>query len=532
MNARSRQHLLSLSAMALLALAAGACVEEGEPRVRDLTGFQVDFIDPSPSAIGAPDAPLVFPLAYADEVGGCRESVIDEQGRQRSLCRTVALNIEARRPDNTRNEDFNGTVELRVVPGEIHPDDRLVQLVNGRAENHRVRLRFTFGRARIWVEDTGVNAEWFFDDVVGRMRANIIDECHDGIDNDGNGLIDFPADPGCDTDDTSEGGGTFTTGISDPLYFELPTIRSVQRNPDSESGPSPLAGQYVEVTGRPGHDLVVTNVTNQGFYVTDLADQSYNSIFVFNFSFPEDVNIGDRLCELGGGVTEFNAMTQLQFPSWAIQGKPRSSAEARLPNPEDEEDRLLDEKNLPVDCSWRYGLGEKQLSRTLELPHPVRLDATLIGNLAAMEKLEASLVTVENVQLSTTFINCDDNGSGRIEAQTAEAVCRTACNNNPLCTELSSLYGFDQWRGRIAGAEVSVSSSLIAAGFDVLAGCERSFNEDGRETYSCPARTLKRVTGTLRQVAPTCDRFLPCDPADESFVLHVIEPRFTTDIVE
>jgi hypothetical protein len=33
-----------------------------------------------------------------------------------------------------------------------------------------------------------------------------VSECHDGIDNDGDGKTDRPADPGCDADGTEAGG--------------------------------------------------------------------------------------------------------------------------------------------------------------------------------------------------------------------------------------------------------------------------------------------------------------------------------------
>src|SRR5690606_21350928 len=98
------------------------------------------------------------------------------------------------------------------------------------------------------------------------------------------------------------------------------------------------------------------------------------------------------ICELGGGVTEFNAMTQLQFPSWAIQGKPRSNSEQRLPNPEDEEDQLIDSDIEIVDCSWRYSLGERELSKKVAVPDPVLLDGSLLADLNTMERLEGSIV--------------------------------------------------------------------------------------------------------------------------------------------
>lgn len=365
----------------------------------------------------------------------------------------------------------------------------------------------------------------------------LVDECTNGRDDDGNGLSDFPRDPTCDTGDRQEGlSPSFHVGVSPPLFFEPPSISTVQENPDSATGPSPLAGQAVEIRADANHELVVTNVVGSGFYVTDISRQNYNSIFVFNFSFPEGVSIGDRICEVSGGVVEFNALTQLQFPSWGIQGKPRSDSENRLPNPEDEEDLLLLGDIELVDCSAAYGLGEREVSKTLPLPDPVMLTPTLVRNLSAMEKLEGSVVTVEDVELSVRFVDCDDNGSTRIESGTPEASCRDECNRDIYCTELSNLFSFDQWRGVTGGAEISVSSTQLVANFDVLEGCDEGRTPEGRLEYTCGDRAnprrLKRVTGSLRQIVPTCDRFAPCDPADESIILFIIDPRFESDIVE
>ena len=497
----SRKPLGLLLAL-LCATLMSACVEQSEGPARDLAGFGVSV---TVADFGSADSPLPFPQAFSDTlgctIGGC----------------TITMDIKALRPDGSVKTDFDGNVELRVVPGEVHLDDQVVKLVGGIAMGVQVRFRYSYGPTRIWIEDTGIPAAG-------------VDECNDGLDNDGNGLIDFPRDTSCgEHGDRDEGTGTYVTGVSPQLYFELPTISSVQKNPDSTTGPSPLSGQYVEIQGRTGHDLVVSNVVGTGFYVTDVSEQSYNSIFVFNFSFPEDVVIGDRVCEVGGGVVEFNALTQMQFPSWGIQGKLRSNAE-RVPTPEDEDDKLITDKLDIVNCADRYGVDK--LSKTVEMPDPVLLTSGLIVDLPAMERLEGSVVTIENVQLSTYFVNCDDNGSGRIESGTDESVCRSDCNGNPFCTELSSLYGYDQWRGRVQGSEISVSSTQLVSGFDVLAGCTEGQTKEGRLTYSCPPRTLKRVTGSLRQIVPTCDKFLPCDPAQESIVLFIIDPRFASDIIE
>ncbi len=524
--------------------------------------------------LGSKQHPLPFVSGYGSASGVCPVG---------QICKSATISIEAlTRSANggyERYEDFNREVRLRSIPGEVHSSVHYVELFNGKAENVEVRMRFGFGPTRLWVEDIGIPSA---------------------------------------SDENTRLGGSMLTTVSEPFYFESPTIYAVQYNRERPTGWSPLLGNYVEILGQPGHDLVVTNVTGTGFFVTDLSRQSYNSLFIYSFSQPEDVEVGDRVCEVGGAVSEFNAFTQLQFPSWGIQGKQRSGADRR-PNPEDEDGRLVEGEVVLVDCTPRYlenvdfqkvhcgdrlcgegtlcvytedgasfacqaPVGAKRggaecdadgqcqsglclrgkcgipcehsltcpqglecatvsrsgraiktclLSETLTSPEPVRLNYGLISNLAAMEGLEGSLVTTEDVLLSDFFINCDDNGSGRIESRTPEATCRTQCNNQRGCTELSSLYGFDQWRGWVGNGEISVSSSQLVAGFDVLEGCVGPvLNEDLRITYTCPQRRLRRLSGNLRQVVPTCDPMVPCDPANESFVMFLIEPRFASDIIE
>ncbi|MDX9722960.1 MAG: hypothetical protein RBU37_19580 [Myxococcota bacterium] len=497
MSSSSLQRIALL--FALLSATFG-CNDEETLAPREIIAYTVEFVDASPMSIGAAEQPLPFNTLFTEYEVRVNVRAIGQDG--------------AVFPTNQR-------LVLRSIPGEVSPKSSVIKLNNGEALNVSVQMRYAFGETRIWVEDVGLP-----DDPT-------VNECADGLDNDGDGLIDWPNDPSCGwADDVSEWPASYVTGVSPKMYFELPTVRSVQRNPDVATGHSPLMGYYVEIQGRTGHDLVVTNVVANGFYVADLADQSYNNLFIFNFSHPDDVYIGDRVCDVGGGVTEFNAFTQLQFPSWGIQGKQRSGADKRQPTPEDEEQALIQSEVEIVDCSAQYGVA--RLSKKLEPPAPVLLDNKLLGNLAAMERLEGAVVTVKDIELSTRFIDCDDNGSQRIESGTPEAACRTLCNKDPLCTELSSLYAYDQWRGRVGDtAEVSVSSTQLVADFDPLAGCEGpTYDADLRVNYTCPARRLTRVTGSLRQVVPTCEKIGPCDPAKESIVMFVIDPRYASDIVE
>ena len=267
----------ALTLTALLPLLLAACVEEATPSDPDaLGGFRVQIVDDN--ELGS--VPYEFPSTFTP----------------------VSISVEALRAGGGLKDDYDGTLQVRVVPGEVDESTRFVRLENGRNDSHEIQLRYSFGNTRIWVEEVGLDQR---------------NECRDGFDNDGNGRLDFPGDPGCFAeDDPSEGGATYVTGVSNGIDFDLVDIRNVQFNPVDPAGVSPLLGEEVVIERG---ELLVTNVTAFGFFVTDLEEtEGYDSIFLFNFSFPDGVELGDRVLWFSGGVDEFQQDTQLSFPSWEI----------------------------------------------------------------------------------------------------------------------------------------------------------------------------------------------------------------------
>ncbi len=487
------------------------------------------------------------------------------------------------------NPSFNGTVTIKSVPGELNvqtvtfvngilgkfanPSDPANSAVTGYAN---IELRFAYGPTRLWVEDAHENEYG----------------------------VRF---------------GTLATGVSDEFYFEEQTIHHIQYNPDQEDGRTPLFKQFGNVKARPKHDLVVSNVVSTGFYVTDVGEDGlkdgYNSIFIYSYSQPARVDIGDRVCEVSGGIAEFTGMTQMQFPSWGIQNKERSTAEDTDPAPEDGdngagtcvdkvtgEPRPCTEEELAnmgeiVDCWSTYEperaaectddaldqkyatdpFGRAEAKRKCKLdkeafayiqpPQPLSIDWKVLtcgadgstsdrstGETAdkeacsKLEAMESSIITVENVQLSNYFINCDDNGNSKIDSNTDEATCRNECNNNANCTEYSNIDSYDQWKARAIGeitlngvktsvsSEVSVASSSLVSGFDILTGCKSIEDSNNRKNIFCQKRRFKRLTGTLKQVLPGCYAEKinenKCMSSAENIVMSVIEPRFSSDLLE
>jgi len=134
--------------------------------------------------------------------------------------------------------------------------------------------------------------------------------------------------------------GSFASGSTQAIYTQLPTVAQVQQSDSTIE--SPLQHSYVPFLGydpllpaAERRELIVTTVTNDGFYVTDMSDPagSFNSLFVFSFSRPDDIQAGDRLSKLAGIVSEFLGFTELQFPTWTVESSGNPLPEAAVLDP-------------------------------------------------------------------------------------------------------------------------------------------------------------------------------------------------------
>ncbi|MBN1946621.1 MAG: hypothetical protein JW797_13185 [Bradymonadales bacterium] len=391
---------------------------------------------------------------------------------------TVTVGVEALHLDGTLKEDYNGTLQASIIPGRVDPATIFVVLQNGVNTGHQLRFRFAFGEARIWMEE------------VGEAQAA---ECRNGFDDDGNGLIDFPADPGCfGLEDPSEGTASYVTGISDPLVFQPLDIHTVQYNPDEATGGSPVEGQEAFIERG---SLIVNNVTADGFFVTDVdEDRGHDSVFVYNFNYPEGLLPGFKLSWVSGGVAEFQGCTQLTHPSWEIDSSYQLSVE----------DLVHFSRCEAVDNP-----------DVLEVIPTLVTGANLRSN-AFMEVLEGGLIRVENVEVSTTFMDCDFDRSGAISGS-QEELCRDVCQRSNLCTEMSSFRKYDQFTCNASGGTVYVTKASQLTDFDVMEGCEQV--SDDPPTLSCPQRVFASVTGSLRHVYLT-----------RSIQLWEVTPRFACDL--
>lgn len=363
--------------------------------------------------------------------------------------------IEARDPGD-RLEHFGGTVRLSVRPGAVMGVEgtgaigRNIDLVDGKASG-TVVVTAVYGPTRLWIEDVGYTP----------AEPGVQAQCEDSDDNDGDVLADYPNDPGCAfADDDSEKEGTFAAGVSAPVQYALPRVSDVQ----GRGNETPYPYEGIEVKVDAPQDVVVTRVSSDGFYVTDLAAAEvtggYNSLFAFNFNTPAQMRICDKATYLAGTVTDFFGMTELSFPSYRLTFPIEGKDECRV-------------------------------------PEPVVLDGPTIADAIAMEKVESALVRVEGFSVSKKFgpkpvvdnvpdaehSSCDLNGDGSVDFYNgAEATCADVCAADPDCTEWTQYSARGSYKLHKAGAMILVNTGTIPT-FDPVAH---------------KGQLLDAVTGTVR----------------------------------
>ncbi len=170
--------------------------------------------------------------------------------------------------------------------------------------------------------------------------------------------------------DEDRKGGSFATGVTEAFAIELPTIAQMQTTDSHET--NPLYKEFVTLR-TDDRDVVVSALTTNGFWASDLADApgNFSGIFVYTFNKPEDVDVGERVTLLGGGAEEYIGATQLGFPLYETEDG------ATLTPPE------------PVEISADFCTGSE----------PEHL---------ALEALESSLVTLPAASVPADFTAPED----------------------------------------------------------------------------------------------------------------------------
>lgn len=466
----------------LVALAGSGCTTEGGEVTR---GFiRVSIVEIDGLAPPTADAPLPANLGNVEERWSFTAEVIGQDGE--------------------RDTSFDGVARVSMVPGSVNlvegdgADGRNIRFSAGQAEGVAVATAM-FGPARLWIQDIGYRP----------ADPGEVPACSNGKDDDDDIVNDFPNDPGCAfADDTSEEDGSLITGVSPVVHYSLPTIADVQ----GRSSATPFPSVAVEIASRSPASLVVTRVSSDGFYVTDLNNPvdmndepiGYNHLYAFNFNVPAGMRVCNRVSALSGTASEFFGFTEISFPSYEIGtvSNPGGKSCTMDRDPEHDDADPEDKGCAPGDFCERLGFETVGVCQPCLVPEPVELTNDIIISDVEMEKLESGLVTVTQVRISPFFgpnvpdrlpdgtfgfssnaSNCDVNGDGRIDFfEETEALCANQCSANVECSEW---LGFAS-RGNYKVAKGSVSLQIntgTAQGFDPV-------KHKGRD--------LARVTGTLR----------------------------------
>ncbi|MEB2311974.1 MAG: hypothetical protein OZ921_17095 [Sorangiineae bacterium] len=459
-TSRSARALASLGALG--ALGAGCTVDIAQPERVERMGVTVALADGTPLP-GPGDAPLPIPP------DGTVELVVD---------------LRALRADGAVDATFSGFVRLDVEPGTVirvrgeGAEGRNALLAGGVAEGVRVLLGNVRGPTRVWAEDIGyVPTDPFLPPA-----------CADGLDNDGDGLADYPVDPGCAfANDDTETVGNFAAGVSAPVRFALPRLADLQ----GLGASTPYSQEAVTVMTEDPAVVIVTRVASDGFYATDVTEtRGFGHVFAFNFSTPGGVRVCDRVTSLSGTAADFFGFTELSFPSYDVH-------------------------------AWVFPDARGAHDGPCRVPEPWLIDAAGIADATAMESHESGLVRVESVTVGKHFgpelaknnsfgptrSNCDFDGSGSIDftPNSPEGSCVNACGADAECSEWSQYVGRGNFLVRLpTGQPIQLNTGTIS----------------GFEPPRARGKALAFVTGTLRNfsggklnwtIEPRCPDDLVCD---------------------
>jgi hypothetical protein len=371
---------------------------------------------------------------------------------------------------------FNGFVRLTAQPGSIeavsgaNTSGRNVKLVNGVADQVQLQLLAPYGNSRIWAEDLGYSPS--------NPDSATPPQCSNGKDDNDNGLIDYPADPGCAyADDDTESGGTYAAGVSPVLYYYVPRIADVNGVATGGTAGTPFPNEAVSIdTGYRGNNqydfsVIVIGVAAGGFYATDLQEDGpggvgFGSVYAYNFDAPPNMRQCDRLRQFGGESADFYGFTEINYPTWELEEWDPSKRPCLIPEPH----------LLAVDCT---GLSNCIPIDGVSTMTSVAAALTRVQTVAPVVNSAGKLVSAgSSVHISGLFgpgnpccnydlqhlcpgtpapaagqplpaavcnltadaTDCDLNGDGTIDrtAGSLEGTCATACEADVECSEYSN----------------------------------------------------------------------------------------------
>lgn len=435
---------------------------------------------------------------------------------------SFTVSVQAQMPDGSVDTSFNGYVNLTVQPGTIEDlSVRNVQLKSGVIDNVVLPVIGAFGETHIWATDLGYEPA-----APNRVPPP---QCSDGIDNNNNGLIDYPADPGCyaPVDDT-EDAGSYASGVSEALEFDLPRISLVRgydppTTTDGNATAFPQQQISIDTGWRGGTNYafstVVIGLTAAGFYVQDLQTDEhpptgYGGLYAYNFSTPPFMRVCDRVQILSGTSSDFYGFTELNYPAWQLeywnpQQRPCLVPEASvLSTAEANSDTFLWQIEATLARVQTAGTVSVHVAKHFG-PGDVQVDNNncFTGQTAPCYVPDA------------THSNCDFDHSGKINYDDpAESACAAACAGScslapydTECSEYSQYASEDDFELIVEdssdGSHARVSANAAAAaGFDPVAA-SADVNQYGT--------TLRALTGLVSYFSGGCQFTLNARCADD-----------------
>jgi hypothetical protein len=406
------------------------------------------------------------------------------------------ITVRALHADGTLDPSFNGYVRLSSQPGSVqavsgpNTNGRNVLLQKGIATDVAVSVLAAYGDSYIVAEDVGyVPAD------PARVCTNAADcppqckvgqacppQCANGIDDNHNGLIDYPADPGCYlANDDTEDGGTYASAVSPTLYYYIPRIADVRGYEQGGTG-TPFPNQAVHVNcgylSGNGYEfsVVVTAVTSSGFYVTDINEDAtigFGSVFAYNFDAPPNMRQCDRVRAFGGTTAQFYGFTEVNYPTWLLEEWDPTQRPCLVPEPHIMAPnctpsgsgppipncitipaagvnttqmlsvsaalvRLASTPGAPVPPSWPNGSPSGPGT-------PATADGA--GTIFHIGSIFGPEYPTPPAYLPTAnATNCDLNNSGKVDRTNPdELACANACAANPECSEFSNYLSENQF---------------------------------------------------------------------------------------
>lgn len=421
------------------------------------------------------------------------------------------VKIEALGRDGTPLANFNGTAQVSVNPGVLTSlsgpsvAGRLVRFTNGVADGVVVRFIRSYGETRIFAEEQGYELN----------DGSTTPGCSDGMDNDNDGRVDYPADFGCAApNDDSERGGSYAQGVSQPIFVGTPSIDDIQ-------GPgttAPLLNERVTVdTG----SLVVTRISVGGFWVTDTSRvfcpregggmrRCASSLFSFNFRLPEGMRPCDQLSRLSGTVQEFVGTTQMAQPAWTIPPEGLYTRETQMcPIPEAV---VLRPKAMGEMVSSAPALEVLDMASMDDALEPLENALVRLTDVVISQNVGPMRASCDMAMGTCTFgpgqSNCDFTGDNVVDYDNPlEALCGNTCQKTTGCSEWTGWIRFGQMAVDFTANQPANVQRFIISPREAIS----NFNP-----LNQPAPGVRAtVTGTLKQVGPN----------------WIVEPRCTTDLV-